>query len=38
MLQSDLLFLDEELKHHAAATAKVDSDDYVWLISTRLNF
>ena len=38
MLQSDLMFFDEELKANAATTAKVDNDGYVWLISTRVNF
>ena len=38
LLQSDLMFVDEELKASAAATAKRDSDSYVWLISTRVNF
>ena len=32
------MFVDEELKASAAATAKRDSDSYVWLISTRVNF
>ena len=38
LLQSDLMFVDEELKATAASTAKRDSDSYVWLISTRVNF
>ncbi len=38
LLQSDLMFVDEELKATAASTAKNDSDAYVWLISTRVNF
>jgi outer membrane protein OmpU len=38
LLQSDLMFVDEELKQTAASTAKRDSDEYVWVISTRVNF
>jgi outer membrane protein OmpU len=40
ILQSDLMFLNEELKRNpvAAASTKVDNDGYVWLVSTRLNF
>jgi hypothetical protein len=38
LLQSDLMFVNEELKATAASTAKNDSDAYVWLISTRVNF
>jgi hypothetical protein len=38
LLQSDLMFVDEELKATAASTAKRDTDEYVWLISTRVNF
>jgi outer membrane protein OmpU len=40
ILQSDLMFPNEELKRNpvAAASTKVDNDGYVWLVSTRLNF
>jgi outer membrane protein OmpU len=38
LLQSDLMFVDEELKANAATTVKRDTDEYVWLISTRVNF
>jgi hypothetical protein len=38
LLQSDLMFVDEELKASAAAATSRDSDSYVWLISTRVNF
>jgi outer membrane protein OmpU len=38
ILQSDLMFINEDLKRNAASTAKVSSDSYVWLISTRVNF
>jgi outer membrane protein OmpU len=38
VLQSDLMFFDEDLKRNAAATTKVGNDGYVWVVSTRLNF
>ncbi|UEM03812.1 porin [Skermanella rosea] len=41
LIQSDLLYLEEDLKTTAAATAanqKVSTDGYVWVVSTRLNF
>jgi hypothetical protein len=38
LLQSDLMFVDEELKANAATAVKRDTDEYVWLISTRVNF
>ncbi|QQP89658.1 porin [Skermanella sp. TT6] len=41
LIQSDLLYLEEDLKTSAAATAaanKVSTDGYVWVVSTRLNF
>jgi outer membrane protein OmpU len=38
LLMSDLMFVDEELKTSAAATAKRDVDSYVWLISTKVSF
>ena len=38
LLQSDLMFVNEELKANAATAVKRDTDEYVWLISTRVNF
>jgi outer membrane protein OmpU len=38
VVQSDLMFFDEELKAGAAATTKVGNDGYVWLISTVVSF
>jgi outer membrane protein OmpU len=38
LLMSDLMFVDEELKTGPTATAKTDSDNYVWLISTKVSF
>lgn len=38
LLMSDLMFVDEELKTSAAATASRDVDSYVWLISTKVSF
>ncbi|UEM21162.1 porin [Skermanella mucosa] len=41
LIQSDLMYLEEDLKTSAAATAasnKVSTDGYVWVVSTRLNF
>jgi hypothetical protein len=38
LLMSDLMFVDEELKASPTATAKRDSDSYVWLISTKVSF
>jgi hypothetical protein len=41
LLQSDLMYVEEDLKRNAASTLaadKVSVDGYVWLISTRVNF
>jgi outer membrane protein OmpU len=38
VLQSDLMFFDEDLKRNATTATKVSNDGYVWLISTRVNF
>lgn len=38
VLQSDLMYFDEDLKRNATTATKVGNDGYVWLISTRLNF
>jgi outer membrane protein OmpU len=38
VLQSDLMFFDEDLKRTPVAATKVGNDGYVWLISTRVNF
>jgi outer membrane protein OmpU len=38
ILQSDLMFFDEDLKRNATTATKVSNDGYVWLISTRVNF
>jgi outer membrane protein OmpU len=38
ILQSDLMFFDEDLKRNATTATKVGNDGYVWLISTRVNF
>jgi hypothetical protein len=38
VLQSDLMFFDEDVKSSAAATTKVGNDGYVWVVSTRVSF
>jgi hypothetical protein len=38
LLQSDLMFFDEEVKSSAAATTKVGNDGYVWVVSTKVAF
>jgi hypothetical protein len=38
VVQSDLIFFDEDLKTSAAAVPTVGNDGYVWLISTLLSF
>ena len=41
ILQSDLLYVEEDLQRRSfstAATDKVNTDGYVWVVSTRLNF
>jgi len=38
LLQSDLMFVDEDLKTNATTATKVNSESYVWVVSTRVNF